>query len=51
MVFLQFWPHFQIVPKPPQEFGSISGRSAQRVSTTLPVPVACSPRHVDHLHP
>jgi hypothetical protein len=28
MVFLQFWPHFQIVPKPPSEFETLSGRSA-----------------------
>ncbi len=26
MLFLQFWPHFQIVPKPPMEFETMSGR-------------------------
>ena len=26
MVFLQFWPHFQVVPKPPGQFETLSGR-------------------------
>ena len=26
MVFLQFLPHFQIIPKPPGEFDAVSGR-------------------------